>query len=52
MAFALQRDPLGQTDKSIPANISLFKVQGLDVFFLSLSSSDDYSGNVIQRPRR
>eukprot|EP00483_Globobulimina_turgida_P009633 UN09652 len=27
LAFALQTDPLGQTDKSIPANIALFKVQ-------------------------
>jgi len=27
LAFQLQRDPLGQRDKSIPSNIALFKVQ-------------------------
>eukprot|EP00483_Globobulimina_turgida_P012468 UN12491 len=27
LPFALPTDPLGQTDKSIPANIALFKVQ-------------------------
>jgi len=45
MAFALQRDPLGQTDKSIPANISLFKVQATKTLeFVAREASQIFGG--------
>jgi len=45
LAFALQKDPLGQYDKSIPANISLLKVQASKMLeFVAREGSQIFGG--------
>ena len=45
LAFALQKDPLAQYDKSIPANISLFKVQATKMLeFCAREGSQIFGG--------
>ena len=45
LAFALQKDPLGQFDKSIPAQISLFKVQSTKMLeFVAREGSQIFGG--------
>jgi len=45
LAFALQKDPLAQYDKSIPANIALFKVQATKMLeFVAREGSQIFGG--------
>merc|ERR1712176_142766 len=45
LAFALQSDPLAQSDRSIPANISLFKVQATKMLdFVAREGSQIFGG--------